>query len=295
MSADLLAEVPLFQFLDESERTALLSHLEAVKYPKGHVIYNYGEPGDTLYIIRSGGAEMSFKNYTGEKIVIEELGRGDFFGEIAFLDAGHRTGTVLVTEDLDAILMGRGDLDEFLHKYPAAALDLLTALGKRLRKTSEILRRTASRNVNEETEDRRTAVQKTADWIAEFSGSIPFLVIHVIWFVIWIGWNMFLPDHLRFDPYPFGLLTMTVSLEAIFLSVFVLLSQNRQTAKDRVRADIEYDVNLRAELEVAQLHEKMDHLSTNVLAQLARLTSSDSGQQMSLERRPPRIGDADGH
>ena len=268
----------MFQLLDEDERVALLSHLESVKYPKGHIVYNYGEPGDTIYIIRSGEAEMSFKNYTGEKIIIENLSCGDFFGEISFLDAGSRTATVLVTSDVDAILMERADLDEFLHKHPAAALDLLTALGKRLRKTSEILRRTASRNVNEETEDKRTTVMKVADWIAEFSGSIPFLLLHAILFTVWIVWNMLFPDRMRFDPYPFGLLTMAVSLEAIFLSVFVLLSQNRQVAKDRIRADIEYDVNLRAELEVAQLHEKMDDLSTSVLTQLEKLNTALLGK-----------------
>ena len=146
-------------------------------------------------------------------------------------------------------------------------MDLLTALGKRLRKTSEILRHTATRNVNEETEDKRTTVQKTADWIAEFSGSILFLNIHAVLFAIWIIWNTTASEKIRFDPYPFNFLTMCVSLEAIFLSVFVLLSQNRQAAKDHVRADIEYDVNLRAELEIAELHQKIDQLnSTRALA-----------------------------
>jgi CRP/FNR family cyclic AMP-dependent transcriptional regulator len=271
--ADLLAEVPLFQFLDAEERIALASHLEIVKFPAGHTIFSYGEPGDTMYILRSGEAEMSFRNDTGEKIVLETASRGDFFGELAFLDGGSRSATVVVTQDIEVFLMDRADLDAFLHKHPAAALDLLTALGKRLRRTSETLRHTATRNVNEETEDKRTVVQKTADWIAEFSGSIAFLLIHVGVFAAWIGWNSLAPTKLRFDDYPYGFLTMCVSLEAIFLSVFVLLSQNRQAAKDRVRADIEYDVNLRAELEVAHLHEKLDKLNSDVLARLDRLAS----------------------
>src|SRR5207302_3373753 len=113
---------------------------------------------------------------------------------------------------------------------------------------------------------------KAADWIAEFAGSIAFLVIHGIWFGCWILVNLsVLPFIPPFDPYPFGLLTMVVSLEAIFLSVFVLLSQNRQASKDRVRSDIEYDVNLKAELEIAQLHEKMDRLTCDVLTKLEKL------------------------
>ena len=273
MSADasLLAEVPLFQLLDEEERTSLSTHLDVVKFPAGHVVFNYGEPGDAMYIVRDGKAEMSFKNDTGEKIILEVCERGDFFGELSFLDGGTRSPTALVTEDVEALLMDRGDLELFLKRHPAAAVDLLTALGKRLRKTSEILRHTATRNVNEETEDKRTVVQKTADWIAEFSGSISFLLIHAALFAVWILWNTQVPESMRFDPYPFNFLTMCVSLEAIFLSVFVLLSQNRQAAKDRVRADIEYEVNLRAELEVAHLHEKIDRLSSDVLTRLQNL------------------------
>ena len=266
--ASLLAEVPLFMLLDDEERAALAAHLDVVRFPAEHVVFNYGEPGDSMLVVRAGAAELSFKNDTGEKIILETVGPGDFFGELAFLDGGARSATVRVTEPMEALLMDRGDLEAFLKKHPAAAMDLLTALGRRLRKTSEMLRHTATRNVNEETEDRRTVVAKVADAIAEFAGSITFLNIHVALFALWIIANLFLPDARRFDPYPFGLLTMAVSLESIFLSVFLLLSQNRQAAKDRVRADIEYDVNLRAELEVAHLHEKMDDLRRDVLSRL---------------------------
>jgi CRP/FNR family transcriptional regulator, cyclic AMP receptor protein len=111
-------------------------------------------------------------------------------------------------------------------------------------------------------------VQRAADWVAAFSGSIGFLVLHVLWFTVWIGWNVLLPS---FDPYPFGLLTMAVSLEAIVLSVLVLLSQNRQAAKDHIHSDIEYEVNLKAELEVAHLHDKVDRLSEGIAGRLARI------------------------
>ena len=271
--AALLAEVPLFQFLDDEERAALAAHLDDVAFPAGHVVFNYGEPGDAMYIVRAGEGELSFKNDAGEKILLETVKRGDFFGELAFLDGGSRSATALVTQDMQAILMDRADLEIFVRRHPHAAIDLLAALGKRLRKTSEILRHSPTRNVNEETLDKRTTVQKVADWIAEFSGSISFLTIHAALFAVWIVWNTLLAERLRFDAYPFNFLTMCVSLEAIFLSVFVLLSQNRQAAKDHVRGDIEYAVNLRAELEVAQLHEKLDQLSADVLARLDQLVA----------------------
>lgn len=271
--AALLAEVPFFELLDEQERALLAEQLDVVNFSAGETIFNYGDPGDSLYVIRSGEVEAFFKDDTGERIVLERSGAGDFFGELSLLDSGSRTASVVVTKDLEALRVDRSDLDHFLQVRPDAALTLLTAMGRRMRQTTELLRHTASRNVNEEIQDKRTLVQKAADWIAEFSGSIPFLMLHLLVFFVWIAWNE-LPFLNAFDPFPFGLLTMVVSLEAIVLSVFVLLSQNRQAAKDRVRADIEYDVNLKAELEVAHLHEKLDHLNAQVLARLTNIEQS---------------------
>ncbi len=292
-TADTIAEVPLFSLLDEQERIALAERVDLVKMPAGQVIFSYGDPGDSMYIIRAGRVEISFKNDTGEKIVVETVGAGAFFGEISLLDNGPRTATATVTEDLDAILVDRGDLDELMRLKPATAMDLLSATGKRLRETSKLLRHTASRNVNEEEEDKRSTVMKVADWISDFSGSLPFLFMHLSFFFVWIVLNVAPlsnvvigeqhPDPLHagkmvggfhlggFDPFPFGLLTMAVSLEAIVLSVFVLLSQNRQVARDRFRNDIEFGINLKAELQIAHMHTKIDEMHAEILKRLEQL------------------------
>ena len=270
--ADLLKEVPLFDLLDSHERAELAAQLDVVRFPAGEIIYNYGDPGDAIYVVSEGEAELFLKNDTGERIVLEIAQRGDFFGELSMLDQGTRSASVVVTQDLSALRLERGDLEKFLHIRPQAAMDLLGAMGRRHRATVERLRHTATRNVNEEAGDNRTAVQKTADWIAEFAGSIPFLIIHVVLFAFWLIVNWVpIPGVPQFDPYPFGFLTLAVSLEAIFLSVFVLLSQNRQAAKDRVHADIEYDINLKAELEIGHLHEKIDRLTSDVLVRLEKV------------------------
>jgi CRP/FNR family transcriptional regulator, cyclic AMP receptor protein len=182
----------------------------------------------------------------------------------------------VVVEDLDAVVVDRGDLDEFLRICPTAALSLLAASGRRMRETAKLLRHSVSRDINEETEDKRTKVMKVADWISEFSGSLEFLFIHLGLFFIWIVLNVGPLAHsgagfANFDPFPFGLLTMVVSLEAIILSVFVLLSQNRQVARDRVRNDIEYQVNLKAELEIGHLHEKLDQLHEEAMRRMSNL------------------------
>ena len=270
--AALLTDIPFFHFLDDNERVALAAQLEEVQLPEGQVLFNYGEPGDCLYVIRTGKAEVFFKDDTGTRIVLEVAGTGDVVGELSLLDGGPRTASVVVTEALDALRLDRGDLDQFLRTHPAAAIDLLSAMGRRLRVSAERLRHTASRNVNAEAEDKRTAVQKTADWIADFSGSIPFLMIHIVFFAVWIALNIqSVPFAPMFDPFPFGLLTMAVSLEAIFLSVFVLLSQNRQIERDRVRNDIEYDVNLKAEMQIAHMHVKVDHMHAEILSRFAAI------------------------
>jgi uncharacterized membrane protein len=128
--------------------------------------------------------------------------------------------------------------------------------------------------VNEEVAEQLTVIQRAADWIAWFSGSMPFLSLNTAWFSAWILINSFNLGIRQFDPYPFGLLTMIVSLEAIFLSIFVLISQNRQAEKDRVRSNIDYEVNVKAEMEVAFLHEKTDRLYEKMQEQFSRLEKS---------------------
>lgn len=284
MGADpqLLTEVPIFSLLDEKERATLAERVETVKFAAGTALFNRGDPGDSLYVVSSGSVEIFFKNDTGERIVLETATPGHFFGEISLLDGGARTASAVATEDVEAVRVDREDLSELIRLQPGAAMELLSATGRRLRETNEKLRHTASRNVNIETEDKRSTVMKVADWISEFSGSLEFLFIHIGIFFFWIVLNSGPLSKLPFggfDAFPYGLLTMCVSLEAIILSVFVLLSQNRQVARDRVRNDIEYDVNLKAELEIAHLHEKFDHLHAEVLGRLNNLERAS--------KRPP--------
>lgn len=275
MGADpqLLTEVPIFALLDDQERATLAERVETVTFAAGTSLFHRGDPGDSLYVVKAGEVEIFFKNDTGERIVLETATPGHFFGEISLLDGGPRTASAFAKTDVELVVVDQGDLSELIQARPGAAMELLAATGRRLRETNEKLRHTASRNVNEETEDKRSTVMKVADWISEFSGSLEFLFIHIGIFFVWIILNSGpLARFGGFDPFPYGLLTMCVSLEAIILSVFVLLSQNRQVARDRVRNDIEYDVNLKAELEIAHLHEKFDHLHAELLSRLETIS-----------------------
>jgi uncharacterized membrane protein len=215
--------------------------------------------------------EISIRSVTGEKIVLTVAGQGDLFGELSMFDSGPRTATAVALENTDLIVLNRENLQLFFSKKPDAALDMISAMGAMIRKTDDLLRTRVSRNVNEEIEEKLTFIQRASDWLAWFSGSMPFLALSTIWFVGWIVINTYDVGIRHFDPYPFGLLTMIVSLEAIFLSIFVLISQNRQAEKDRVRSNIDYEVNVKAEMEVAHLHEKTDRLHEKMLEEFARL------------------------
>jgi uncharacterized membrane protein len=235
----------------------------------GQIIFNAGELGDSMYIVWSGEVELFVKDTAGQKIVLTTAEPNDLFGELSMLDERPRSATAMALENTELLLLDREDLLLLFQKQPDAALNMLAALSTMLRKVDRLLQTRVSRNVNEEMEEKLPTLQRVADWIAWFSGSMQFLIINGLWFLVWIVINTMPVGVDQFDPFPFGLLTMIVSLEAIFLSCFVLISQNRQAAKDKIRSDVEYDVNIKAELEIAHLHEKVDHIHEQLLEKFA--------------------------
>ena len=270
-----ISNIRMFELLNEDDRQALAKVVDELTVPEGHTLFQAGDPGDSLFIVREGAIELFIKDTAGQRIVLTVAEPGDMFGELAMLDTGPRTATALALSESEVLVLDREDLILLFRRKPEAALHMLAALSGLTRKADELLRTRVSRNANEEMEVHSTPLQRVADWIAWFSGSMPFLMINGGWFIIWIVLNtLILGTAAAFDPYPFGLLTMIVSLEAIFLSCFVLVSQNRQAEKDRVRADIEYEVNIKAELEVAHLHEKTDRLYENMMARFEKLEKS---------------------
>ncbi len=261
MPADtsLLTGVPIFQLLDPDERDLLAQQLDEVDFAAGQEIFNRGDPGDSIYVVHTGEVLLSFEDTTGERVVLETAKEGDFFGELSLLDGGARSSDAVAIAETHTLRVDRSDLELLFHHHPDAALDFLTVMGRRLRESTRLLQYRQMRNPNQEIEQRQTPLLRFADKVADLSGRFSFLLSHVGWFGIWILINVgLLPLAPKFDPFPFGLLTMVVSLEAIFLSCIVLISQNRQVAKDRIRSDVEYEANIKAAMEVSQLHVKLD-------------------------------------
>ncbi|MGZ3457166.1 MAG: DUF1003 domain-containing protein [Archangium sp.] len=272
MPADvsLLKEVPLFAALDEEERALLAAQLEEVHLPAGQKVFGRGDPGGAIYIVSSGEVQLSVEDTAGQVLVFETARAGDFFGELSLLDGDPRSADARAIQDTCALKVDRGDLELLFSRHPSSAMDVLTAIGRRLREADQMLRMRPALSPNETVEEHLTPILRLADGLAAFSGTFTFLLLHAAWFALWVVINLGVVPHLEpFDPYPFGLLTMVVSLEAIFLSCFVLISQSRQGAKDRIRSDVEYEANIRAGLEVTQLHAKVDHLYEQTMARLA--------------------------
>jgi uncharacterized membrane protein len=272
VTPQLLAEIPLFSNMDDEERTELRSIMTERVFKPGELVMKEGDPGAAFYIIEQGEVEIWLTDADGKKVVLDILGPGKFFGELSMLSGETRSASATSAEELVTVELDRDEFFAFLRRRPEAAIDVLIELGQRLKHTDDILRTRVSRNPNEEHDESLTTGQRIADVIADFSGSIPFLLINLIAFVVWIVANTLGPKGLQFDPYPFQFLTMAVSLEAIFLSIFVLISQNRQAAKDRIKADLDYQVNVKAELEmssmalqVREIQRKLHHMHTDLL------------------------------
>jgi uncharacterized membrane protein len=266
-----LEQIGIFDHLTADDRTELAKAIDAVSMKAGEVLFRAGDPGESLYIVCDGDMEISIRDRAGQKIVLNNAHAGEIFGELALLDRGARTASAVAVSDVELLELDRDDLLLMFQRAPEAALHFLAVMGHMTRKADKLLESRVSRNVNEEIVAESTTFERIADWIAWFSGSMLFLILNLLWFGVWIGLNTLPLGVEHFDPFPFGLLTMIVSLEAIFLSCFVLISQNRQADKDRLRGDIEYEVNVKAELEVAHLHEKTDQIFTEMQARLDRL------------------------
>ena len=272
VTTKLLAEIPLFSNMDDNERAEVRSIMTERIFQPGQQVMTAGDTTCAFNIIERGNVEIWLTDSDGKKVVLDVLGPGKFFGELAMLAGETRSASATSEEEVVTLELDRDEFFNFLRRRPDAALDVLIELGQRLKHTDDILRTRVSRNPNDEEEDHTSVAQRIADLIADFSGSMPFLLINLIAFVIWIVTNTLGPKSAQFDPYPFQFLTMAVSLEAIFLSIFVLISQNRQSAKDRIKADLDYQVDVKSELEMSvmatklqEMERKLHHIHLDIL------------------------------
>lgn len=278
MDKDLLRNIPLFAKLSENCREALAGQMHSRTIAANQPIFWIGENGEDMFIVQNGQVRLSYPDESGAEVTIGVVGPGAFFGELSLLDGGPRTATAWATTDATVLALDRKGFYEFLDHNPEAAAHMVAVLGHRLRQSMSKLR--GLRNINEEVDQCVTHLQRIVDKAAAIGASGWFLVGNILFIITWIAAQIIrFNERIDFTDKPptFFWLGFMITLEAILLTMFVLNSQKRQAERDRIRGDLEYQVNLKAQVEVMQLHQKMDRL-LNVIEQGNEKEKREDGQ-----------------
>jgi len=256
-NAAFLKDIPLFMPMDDAERSAVAELMDEVTFRAGQQLFHERDQGGICYVIRTGRIELSVTDEGNEKLVLDVLEPGELCGELSLLDGGNRSTTAVALTDVETLVLERPEFVSFLRKQPDASLDVLSALAKRIRRADKLLKQRVQ-DPNELIEGGATLGDRVADEVASFGGSWRFIGLFIATMAVWIMWNLIGPY--KFDPAPFMGFNLILSMLAALQAPIIMMSQNRQDAKDRVRSEADYRVNVRAMVEIAELHEKFDKL-----------------------------------
>lgn len=264
MTLEAIRSVPLFSSLDDSAAEELRDLLQMRDVAKGTRLFRAGDDGDAMYLIESGRVRISVTDEERKEVVLAELAQGDFFGEMAIIDGQKRSAGATVSENAHLSVLSRDNFLQFIQNNPAVALEMLSATFSRLRHTDKMLQQRVSRNVNEEQDKRLTISDRAADLIAEFGGSWIFILATALFMGLWMLMNRILNPR-GFDPYPYAFLLFILNILQAFQAPIIMMSQNRQGSKDRLRADLDYQVNLKNELALTEVLRRLDVLESERL------------------------------
>jgi CRP/FNR family cyclic AMP-dependent transcriptional regulator len=255
-----LRHVPLFALLDQEELAVLAGQVEMKKFAARQRIYKMGDPGGRAYILMSGSVRITTVDQDHQEVVVDDPGHGEFFGFASMLEQTPHETTASAVTDATCLEVDRNDIQILLQRKPLAGMDMLSVLGRQFHASQKLVRLRANRNANEMIEEEATFGERIADSVAQFGGSWAFIITFLMVLVIYSGVNIFLGQK-AWDPYPFILLNLFLSMLAAVQAPVIMMSQNRQDTKDRLRGELDYDVNRRAESEIQGLARKMNLLS----------------------------------
>ncbi len=258
-----LRHVPLFELLDDDEAQILAARIEIRRFAARQRIFKAGDPALHGYVMISGKVDVATTDEDHQEVVVDEPGHGDFFGFASMLQQiSHRT-TAVATEDTVCLEVGRDDIAELIQRRPTAGMDMLTVQARQLHGAQKLVESRASRNPNEVIEERTTLGEQIADAVAGFGGSWTFIILFGIILIIYSTINILLANR-AWDPYPFILLNLFLSMLAAIQAPVIMMSQNRQDTKDRLRSELDFEVNKRAELEIHSLSQKLSSISDKI-------------------------------
>jgi CRP/FNR family transcriptional regulator, cyclic AMP receptor protein len=271
---EILSQIPLFSLLDADELRILAAQTELRTFSARQRIYKQGEPGGRAYVVVSGNVRVTTIDEDHQEVVVEEPGEGDFFGFASMIEESVHQTDATALSDCSCVEIDRNDIATLLQQKPHAGLDLMTILGRQMHATQELVRGRSARNANEVIEDEATFGQQLADGVARFGGSWSFIITFSVVLVVYTAINIALGKS-AWDPYPFILLNLFLSMLAAIQAPVIMMSQNRQDQKDRLRSELDFEVNRRAEFQIRGLAEKMNQLHEKI---------SDLEEEVRLER-----------
>lgn len=258
MDCEALRAVPLFSSLDEKAASELCGFLSVDDYAAAAVVFRHRDAGDSMYLIDAGKVRISVTDADGHMLTLAELGPGDWFGEMSMLDGQSRSADATVTEAARLAKLTRADFLSFTKSDARIAMEMLTALTNRLRRTDDLLRHRVARNLNELEAARMTFADRAADVVAAFGGSWKFIFAAVILLNLYIVVNVWFLHNQGFDAYPFLFLCLLLNLIQALQAPVIMMSQNRQSEKDRLRSNLDYQVNLKNELLLSDIIRRLD-------------------------------------
>ena len=258
-SPDILRQVPLFALLDDDETAVLAAQVELKTFASRQRIYKIGDPGERAYVMVSGAVRVSTIDEDQQEVVVDEPRHGEFFGFASMLEqTPHQTNAIAVEETV-CVEVDRHDIEVLLSRKPLSGMDMLAVLGRQFHSAHQLVRLRAARNPNEVIEEKETAGERIADSVASFGGSWTFITAFGIVLAVYTALNVGLGKH-SWDPYPFILLNLFLSMLAAIQAPVIMMSQNRQDKKDRLRSEMDFDVNRRAEAEIQGIARRMNLL-----------------------------------
>src|SRR6266487_3753564 len=260
---DILRQVPLFALLDDEETAVLAGQVEVKTFTPRQRIYKIGDPGERAYVLVSGSVRVTTVDEDHQEVVIDQPTPGEFFGFASMLEQTPHQTTAVADEETVCLEVDRHDISVLLERKPLAGMDMLTVLGKQFHASQQLVRLRAGRNPNEVIEEEETFGERIADAVASFGGSWTFIITFGVILVSYSSTNIVL-GHRAWDPYPFILLNLFLSMLAAIQAPIIMMSQNRQDKKDRVRSELDFDVNRRAESEIQGLANKINWLGDKI-------------------------------
>jgi len=278
--ASLLREIPLFESMEDADLVALGKKLTPKDFIGGATVFAQGDEGDAMYVILEGAVDI-VAGSGNQRVTLASLFNGQYFGELSLLDGATRSASALATRDTHALALNRDDFVEFVKGRPEAALSIMHEIGERMRATNELMTRTVSRNIVEEDLENISLGDKVADKVAAFGGSWPFIFIFAGFMFVWMTWNSVFTGKLAFDPLPFMFLNLFLSTIAALQAPVIMMSQNRQSAKDKAMAVNDYQVNLKNEVSIDKLIRSQGELVQR-LAHVERMIGLAGGRQSML-------------